>query len=204
MTLPAPTPAHAVPGHRRPARPRPATRGDLPAVTEHMRRMLAEDLGGYDARLHADVDDLAGHYLDAPGRALLLVDVDGSVAGTATVRPGGPTAEHVPAWLARRYRDTRVGQVCRVWVARDLRRLGLGRTLATAAARWAGAWGYDPVCLHTNAAVPGALAFWRSFPGAVEVHDARPDPWSTVHFEIDPAALAPREEPGSVAASCGP
>lgn len=45
------------------------------------------------------------------------------------------------------------------------------------------------VCLHTNAAVPGALAFWTGFPGAVLVHDARPDPWSTVHFEIDPTAL---------------
>ncbi len=50
--------------------------------------------------------------------------------------------------------------------------------------------GYDPVCLHTNAAVPGALAFWTGFPGAVLVHDARPNPWSTVHFEIDPTALA--------------
>jgi hypothetical protein len=65
----------------------------------------------------------------------------------------------------------------------------VGRRLATAAARWALAEGYDPVCLHTNAAVPGALAFWAGFAGAVLVHDARPDPWSTVHFEIDPAAL---------------
>ncbi len=71
------------------------------------------------------------------GRALLFCtteSVDGGrgVAGTATVRPGGPSA---------------------------------------------------------NAAVPGALDFWRRFPGAVQVHDARPDPWSTVHFEIDPDAL---------------
>jgi hypothetical protein len=38
--------------------------------------------------------------------------------------------------------------------------------------------------------VPGALAFWRAFPGALEVHDARPtDPWSTVHFEVDPRVV---------------
>ncbi|GAB3305863.1 hypothetical protein GCM10027511_18340 [Hymenobacter humi] len=43
---------------------------------------------------------------------------------------------------------------------------------------------FDVVCLHTNASVPGALAFWRAFPGLVEVYDARPDPWSTVHFEV--------------------
>jgi GNAT superfamily N-acetyltransferase len=163
--------------------------GDLPAAEAHMRRTIDREFGGYDPRFHTDVDDLAGRYLAPPGRALLVAEVDGRLAGTATVRPGGPAPEFVPRWLADRYADRHVGQVCRVWIDPAQRRRGLGRALGLAAARWALAEGYDPVCLHTNAAVPGALAFWSSFPGAVVVHDARPDPWSTVHFEIDPTRL---------------
>jgi hypothetical protein len=45
------------------------------------------------------------------------------------------------------------------------------------------------VCLHTDASSPGALDFWRAYPAAVEVFDARPDPWDTVHFELDAAHL---------------
>ena len=167
---------------------------DLPAVARHMRGMLARELGGYDPRLHADIDDLAGTYLGSRGTHLLVCLGEGPdgpvVAGTASVRVGGPKPQFTPAWLARRYEGRRVGQICRVWVDPGHRRLGVGRLLAAEAARWALGAGYDPVCLHTNASVPGALAFWSSFPGAVLVHDARPDPWSTVHFEIDPAAFA--------------
>ncbi|PVZ09517.1 GNAT family N-acetyltransferase [Actinomycetospora cinnamomea] len=170
---------------------RAARPDDLPAVAVHMRGMLERELGGYDPRLHADVDDLARAYLASPGTRLFVCLAEGRdgpvVAGTASVRPGGPKPAYVPEWLAARYAGRRVGQICRVWVDPAHRRLGVGRMLATEAARWASAAGYDPVCLHTNAAVPGALAFWTGFPGAVLVHDARPDPWSTVHFEIDPA-----------------
>lgn len=183
--LPAPTPLAPA----REVTVRRAYPADLPAAEAHMRRTLDREFGGYDARFHTDVDDLAGHYLRAPGRALFVAEVDGRLTGTTTVRPGGPKPEFVPDRLARRYADRVVGQICRVWIDPGHRRLGLGRALATTAARWALTAGYDPVCLHTNAAVPGALAFWSSFPGAVLVHDARPDPFSTVHFEIDPAML---------------
>jgi GNAT superfamily N-acetyltransferase len=168
-----------------------ATRIDLPAIEAHMRRMLADELGGYDPALHTDVDDLAGHYLASADRALLVcTGAGGEVRGTAVVRPGGPSAHHVPRWLAERYAGAPTGQIGRVWVDPRHRRGGVGRALALAGARRAFALGYSPVCLHTNAAVPGALAFWRAFPGAVEVHDARPTcPWSTVHFEIDAGAV---------------
>jgi GNAT superfamily N-acetyltransferase len=157
-----------------------------------MRRMLADELGGYDPALHADVDDLRGYYLETAGRALLVCTDDDQgadplVMGTATVRPGGPSAEYVPQWLWQRYAQAATGQIGRVWVDRRHRRRGVGRALALTAVRWATEYGYSPICLHTNASVPGALAFWRAFPGAMEVFDARPtDPWSTVHFEVDP------------------
>lgn len=167
----------------------PATRDALPAVERHMRRTIERDLGGYDAALHGDVDDLAGTYLDRPGWTLLVATAaNGVIAGTASVRPGGPTAHVVPGWLADRYSSQRTGQICRVWVDAEHRRLGVGRVLAREAISWAQAAGYDPVCLHTNASAPGALAFWRAFPGLVEVFDGRPaDPWHTVHFEVAPA-----------------
>ncbi|NMO89527.1 N-acetyltransferase [Actinomycetospora sp. TBRC 11914] len=162
-----------------------------------MRRMLAGELGGYDPALHADVDDLRGYYLETPGRALLVCadhdpDAGTVVLGTATVRPGGPAAEWVPRWLWQRYEEAPTGQIGRVWVDPHHRRRGVGRALALAGVRWATEYGYSPVCLHTNASIPGALAFWRAFPGAAEIFDGRPtDPWSTVHFEIDPrVALA--------------
>ncbi len=162
---------------------RPAGVEDLPAVERHMRAMLME-LGGHDPRFHTDVDDLAAAYLGQSDRVLLVSYAeDGTVAGTASVRPGGPQPEYVPAWLAERYATASVGQICRVWVAPSARRGGYGRTLAQAAVDWA-VPRFDVVCLHTNASVPGALAFWRAFPGLVEVYDARPDPFSTVHFEV--------------------
>lgn len=151
-----------------------------------MRRMIDGELGGYDPALHGDVDDLAGTYIDRAGWVLLVaIDEGGAVAGTASVRPGGPKAHVVPQWLADRYESRPTGQVCRVWVDAGHRRLGVGRALAAEAIRWARQDGYDPVCLHTNASVPGALDFWRAFPGLVEVYDARPaDPWHSVHFEV--------------------
>ena len=121
------------------ARPevRSARHADLPAVAAHMDRMLTRELGGHDPRLHADVDDLAGSYLHQPGRRLLVATVDGTLAGTASVRPGGPRPEFVPSWLSARYTGRCVGQICRVWVDPGHRRLGVGGLLATAAARWA-------------------------------------------------------------------
>jgi hypothetical protein len=46
-----------------------------------------------------------------------------------------------------------------------------------------------PLSGSCDASSPGALDFWRAYPAAVEVFDARPDPWDTVHFELDIAQL---------------
>jgi hypothetical protein len=62
--------------------------------------------------------------------------------------------------------------------------------LVTVAAQWAlDAGGYTVVCLHTDASSPGALRFWRTYPGAVQMWDARPDVWDTVHFELNASQL---------------
>ncbi|HEX5346034.1 MAG TPA: GNAT family N-acetyltransferase, partial [Pseudonocardiaceae bacterium] len=147
-------------------------------------------LRGYHQRWHHDVDDLAGTYLDRAGWALFVAELDGAFAGTTMVKPGGPACPPSPAWLGRRYAAQQTGQLARVWIVRERRRRGAGRALVTAAAQWAlGPGGYNVVCLHTDASSPGALDFWRAYPAAVEVFDARPDPWDTVHFELDAARL---------------
>ena len=169
---------------------RPTGKEDLEVCEEHMRRVLGEDLRGYHQRWHHDVDDLVGTYVDRTGWALFVAELDGAFAGITAVKPGGPASPPAAAWLARRYAAQQTGQLARVWIVRECRRRGVGRALVTAAARWAlGPGGYTVVCLHTDASSPGALDFWRAYPAAVEVFDARPDPWGTVHFELDAAQL---------------
>jgi len=167
-----------------------ACKEDLEVCEEHMRRVLDEDLRGYHQRWHHDVDDLPGTYLDRAGWALFVAELDGAFAGTTMVKPGGPSCPPSPAWLGRHYAAQQTGQLARVWIVRERRRRGAGRALVTAAAQWAlGPGGYNVVCLHTDASSPGALDFWRAYPAAVEVFDARPDPWDTIHFELDAARL---------------
>ncbi|MFN2533641.1 MAG: GNAT family N-acetyltransferase [Pseudonocardiaceae bacterium] len=116
--------------------------------------------------------------------------MDGTFAGTTTVKPGGPATPPAPTWLGQRYSAQPTGQLARVWIVRELRRRGIGRALVTAATQWAlGPGEYTLVCLHTDASSTGALDFWRAYPAAVEVFDARPDPWNTVYFELDPSRL---------------
>lgn len=163
---------------------RQAGQADLDDARDVMRRVLEEDLGGHRAQWHGDVDDPAAAYL-RPGAALFVARRDGRVVGTAAVRPCRLSSPPNPPWLAERYSRPGVCELRRVWVVREARRLGVARALTAAAARWAaGAGGYDTVYLHTDAAVPGAEAFWRSMP-TEEVHDARPDPWNCVHFVLD-------------------
>lgn len=75
-----------------------------------------------------------------------------------------------------------------MYVRAEHRRHGLARELVRRACEFAATeGGYERLCLHTNTAVAGAEAFWRSL--AEEVYDARPSGEhgpgvATVHFEI--------------------
>ncbi|MGW3731116.1 N-acetyltransferase family protein, partial [Streptomyces sp. NPDC000851] len=72
------------------------------------------------------------------------------------------------------------------YVRPEHRRRGLARRLVDALVAFAEAdGGYHFAYLHTDPAVPGAEAFWRSL--AKVVHDEREDPGGgqgIVHFEI--------------------
>ncbi len=156
-----------------------------------MRRVLAEDLGGYRRQWHGDVDDPAAAYVRADRSALFVArrtdpgPAAGSVVGTAAVWPCRLQSPPNPSWLVERYADPSVCELRRVWVAGEARRRGVAAALVRAAAGWATtAGGYRTVYFHTDTAAPGAEAFWRALP-TVEVHDARPDPWNCVHFVLD-------------------
>jgi GNAT superfamily N-acetyltransferase len=166
-----------------------AAPGDLVEAEAVMRDVLRADLGGYRPQWHRDLDDLEAAYLRRPGCALVVARDAAGVVGTAAVRPCMLASPPNPEWLATEYNQPDVCQLVRVWVAAGARRRGVGRALAERAVAWSvGPGGYRRVYLHTDAGVAGAEAFWRSLPTR-EVHDERPDPFNTVHFELDADAL---------------
>ena len=162
---------------------------DVADAQRVMRRVVHEDLGGHRDRWHRDVDDPAAAYVHADRSALFVARLGGAVVGTAAVWPCRLQSPPNPAWLAARYADPSVCELRRVWVVAEARRQGVAGALVRAAASWAVTHGgYRTVYLHTDAGVTGAEPFWRALP-AREVHDARPDPWNCVHFELDVDAL---------------
>ncbi|WP_157432755.1 MULTISPECIES: GNAT family N-acetyltransferase [unclassified Actinoplanes] len=163
--------------------------GDLVEAEAMMREVLEADLGGYRPQWHRDLDDLEAAYLRSAGCALIVARDPDGIVGTAGVKPCALASPPNPQWLAHRYSQPDVCQLVRVWVAAGGRRRGVGRAVAERAVAWSvGPGGYRRVYLHTDASVPGAEAFWRSLPTR-EVCDTRPDPFNTVHFEIDVAAM---------------
>ncbi|MEV6598665.1 GNAT family N-acetyltransferase [Actinoplanes sp. NPDC051346] len=165
-----------------------AAPADLVEAEAVMREVLRADLGGYRAQWHRDLDNLEAAYLRR-GCALIVARDESGILGTAAIKPCLLASPPNPDWLAHEYNQPGVCQLVRVWVAARARRRGVGRALAERAVGWSvGPGGYRRVYLHTDAGVPGAEAFWRSMPTR-EVHDGRPDPFNTVHFEIDVDAV---------------
>nr|BFD81623.1 GNAT family N-acetyltransferase [Streptomyces sp. Xyl84] len=168
---------------------RPAEPGDLEGARAVMLDTVYCDFGtGYVPRWHGDIIDPAAAYL-APARHTLLVAVDGAagdVVGTAALDARGPAHPPNPRHLAERYPCGETAQLRRVYVRPEHRRRGLARRLVGELLAFAAAdGGYRSVYLHTDPAVPGAEAFWRSL-GKV-VHDEREDRGGgqgIVHFEV--------------------
>lgn len=163
---------------------------DVAPARALMLRVLDEDLGyGFRPEWHADLADPAAAYLHTPGQALFVAhDDEGVLLGTTAVKAGGPRSPQV---LVDHYAGRPVAQLARVWVLAEHRRRGVARALVAAAAHWAvGDGGYRTVYLHTDTAVEGAEAFWRSMPVREVLDERTPGAaLQTVHFELDTAAL---------------
>ncbi|MFI1479625.1 GNAT family N-acetyltransferase [Streptomyces sp. NPDC020747] len=168
---------------------RTATPDDLDGARSVMLDTVYRDFGtGYVPRWHRDIIELGSFYL-APDRHTLLVAVDerdGTVAATAAIDSRGPVHPPNPRHLAERYPSGDTAQLRRVYTRADHRRQGLARRLVGELLDFAAAdGGYRAVYLHTDPAVPGAEAFWRSL-GKV-VLDEREEPGGgqrIVHFEV--------------------
>ncbi|MEU6604306.1 GNAT family N-acetyltransferase [Streptomyces shenzhenensis] len=162
---------------------------DVGGVRGVMLDTVYRDFGtGYVSRWHEDIVDPVSAYV-VPERHALLVAVDaggGDVVATAALDSRGPAHPPNPLRLAERYPSGETAQLRRVYVRPEYRRRGLARRLVGELLAFAEAdGGYRSVYLHTDPAVPGAEAFWRSL-GKV-VHDEREDPGGgqgIVHFEI--------------------
>jgi GNAT superfamily N-acetyltransferase len=172
---------------------RTATTADVGAARQVMLDTVYRDLkSGYVPRWHQDIIDIEGVYLAPPRRTLLVVERDGEIVATGGLRDQGPAFPPNPQWVAERFPSGETAQLCRIYVRPDHRRHGLARALVAELRRFAAdAGGYKTVYLHTDPAVPGAEAFWRSL--AEEVCDERTLPGGgqgIVHFEL------PFSEPG--------
>lgn len=143
---------------------------------------------GYVPRWHGDIIDPVAAYL-VPARHTLLVALDGEngeVVATAALDSRGPAHPPNPRHVADRYPCGTTAQLRRVYVHREHRRRGLARRLVAELLAFAAAdGGYGAVYLHTDPAVEGAEAFWRSL-GTV-VHDEREGVTGgqgVVHFDV--------------------
>ncbi|MGW1271974.1 GNAT family N-acetyltransferase [Streptomyces sp. NPDC002491] len=193
---------------------RPAGPEDLDGARAVMLDTVYRDFGsGYVPRWHRDIIDPGAAYL-TPDRHILLVAVadgsggDGGIGGggeggevvaTAALDSRGPAHPPNPRHVAERYPCGTTAQLRRVYVRPEHRRRGLARRLVAELLAFAVAdGGYRSVYLHTDPAVEGAEAFWRSL--ATVVHDEREGPdegQAIVHFDVPfdallPAYLSPR------------
>ncbi|RDG34736.1 GNAT family N-acetyltransferase [Streptomyces corynorhini] len=171
---------------------RTATPDHLDAARAVMLDTVYRDFGtGYVPRWHADIIDLAGAYLASP-RHTLLVALDESdpvspVAAVAALDSRGPVHPPNPPWMAERYPNGETAQLRRVYTRPGHRRRGLARSLVRELVDFAAAdGGYRSVYLHTDPAVPGAEAFWRSMGKAVcdERAEMADGGQGIVHFEV--------------------
>lgn len=167
---------------------RAATPDDLDGARSVMLDTVYRDFGtGYVPRWHRDIVDLDHAYV-APARHTLLIAVDerdGTVVATGALDSRGPAHPPNPRHLAERYPSGETAQLRRVYVRPGHRRRGLARQLVDELLNFAAAdGGYRSVYLHTDPAVPGAEAFWRSLGKVVLDEREEPGGQRVVHFEV--------------------
>ena len=112
-----------------------------------MRALILAGLGDHfdhvDPTLNPDLDDITASYL-VPGHGFLIAEVDGKLAGTGALRIDGDA-----------------GQIVRVSVDRQFRRLGIGRALVAALLAAASARGLSRVWMETNDDWHDAIGLYR-------------------------------------------
>ncbi|WP_432876802.1 GNAT family N-acetyltransferase [Kribbella sp. CA-245084] len=166
---------------------RELTTADIPAAQAVMMRSVVEDFGeSHSPVVHADIDDLAGWYLEPEGPFMLVAEdtATGELIATCGIRGGALKEGLSPEHLVERYRDGRTGQLVRVYVLREHRRRHIARAMVRATLdRTRQERHYETVALHTYPHSPGALAFWQSL-GCELVEDDVNGMTRAVFFEL--------------------
>ena len=112
---------------------------------------LGEHWGNIDETLNPDLDDICATY--GHGRTV-VVRRGGDIVATGTVVP----------------RDPSTAEICRMSVAADHRRVGLGRLVVEELLETARDWGATAVVLETSANWNEVVSFYRSCGFAI-THD---------------------------------
>lgn len=122
---------------------RPFVSADQPAVRALILDGLGDRFDYVDPTLNPDLDDITASYL-VPGHGFLVAEVGAELAGTAALRV-----------------EAGAGQIVRVSVARQFRRLGIGRALVAALLAVASRRGLRRVWMETNDDWRDAIGLYR-------------------------------------------
>lgn len=106
-----------------------------------------------------DLLDFQRFYLETPGNAFFAAyDGDGEIVGALAVR----RYDGRNGLLDGLYDLKATAELCRCFVVRGYRRMGVASLLVKEAERFCRTSGYRVLYLHTHRHLPGALDFWLS------------------------------------------
>jgi ribosomal protein S18 acetylase RimI-like enzyme len=125
---------------------RPFAPRDQPAARWLILDGLGEHFGAIDETRNPDLDDIVAHYI-APGHTFLIAERAGALIGTAALMVAA---------------DATAGQIVRVSVAREQRRLGLGRLLIAHLLTDAHRRGLRRLVVETNDDWHNAIALYEN------------------------------------------
>lgn len=124
----------------------------------------------------ADLRNFEGTYLSGCGCMLAALDSDQRVQATIAFR------DYDRRFPQLNFKQRRVVEVVRLFVAPEFRRSGLGGTLLGALTQHAKAQHVEVLYLHTHPFLPGALEFWQA--NGFDVIEREADPqWQTIHMQ---------------------
>jgi len=139
---------------------RPIRKEDIDAVQDFLLQQLKEHLTQeLQVSINKDVWQLEITYLEPENSGMWGVFTrEGELVGTAAVCPYNDRM----ALLKGRYDSKNTAEVGRCYIAKHLRRQGIGTRLFQIIAAFCQKQGYHIMYLHTHRFFPGGLKFWEN------------------------------------------
>ena len=136
--------------------------------------MFAERIGSLE--IPADLRHFEEMYLSGSGCMLAALDSEKKVQATIACR------DYDGRFPQLNFKQQKVVEVVRLFVAPELRRSGIGGVLLNMLKRHAVALHVEVLYLHTHPFLPGALEFWQRHDFDVIEREADPL-WQTIHMQ---------------------